>query len=152
MVKLRWRQWERNGTQTLRAVWKAAVRLTNLPGRVESFDGLFFIAPARRVFIFTGLPSTGHGALHVARYDMPQGLPHLGVLCCRDPRIGCREEERKPKKQFFTVFVCLLHAFLIAHSHHKLNLLNENHWWFHHCHYISLACVQWEAEDKISRA
>lgn len=71
------------------------LRMTNVPGRVESFDGLLLITPARGVFIFTGSPSTGHGALHVTGDDVPQGLPHLGVLCCGDPSIGCREKKRK---------------------------------------------------------
>lgn len=70
---------------------KVVVRLANVPGRVESFHGLLLITPARGVLIFTGFPATGHGALHVSGYNVPQGLPHLGVLCCRDPRVGWGE-------------------------------------------------------------
>lgn len=28
----------------------------------------------------------------MTRDDMPQGLAHLGILCCRDPSIGCGEQ------------------------------------------------------------
>lgn len=86
---------KRKSTWQLRAEWDVVKRQTDIPGRIESLDGLLLITPARRVLIFTGSPSTGHGALHVTRDDMPQGLPHLGVLCCRNPSISCREKMKK---------------------------------------------------------
>lgn len=61
----------------------------NLPGRVESFHRLLLVAPARGVFIFTGSPTAGHGALHVAGDDVPQGFSHLGVFCCWHPCACC---------------------------------------------------------------
>lgn len=90
---------------------KLALRVTNVPGRVESFHGLLLIAPARGVLIFTGSPSTGHGALHVTRDDMPQGLSHLGVLCCGDPRMCYSKKKQKKSNNNLTIFVtvyCML--------------------------------------------
>ena len=55
------------------------------PRGVEALDGLLLVAPARGVLVLAGAASAGHGALHVTRDDVPQGLPNFGVLRRRDP-------------------------------------------------------------------
>lgn len=80
-------------------------RREDLPGRVESFHRLLLVAPARGVFILAGPAAAGHGALHVAGDDVPQGFSHLGVFCCGHPCTCCswhkhRESQWKDRNAF----------------------------------------------------
>lgn len=71
----------------------------SLPRGVQSFDGLLFVAPARRVFVFACSTTTRHGALHMSWDDMPQSLAHLGVLCSRYSDIHWRNRWWKIRMQ-----------------------------------------------------